>query len=188
MEPSPDLNRLLALILLVHLELKAHRTTSRSRFWRIPPWESTPTAFSSTADPSAPSSITQTPGGRPPCPQLAAMRDQNPFASWPEHDLAWMLVNAYFERVNDIVPLLHRPTFESCVHPSPWEMHWLISTSSFWFWLADGTTRKRTTRTRALRACACSCLLSRARTSTTSASCSPRTTERRTASIRLAGS
>jgi hypothetical protein len=43
------------------------------------------------------------------------MRDQNPFASWPAAELAWKLIAAYFDRVNLVVPLLHRPTFESCV-------------------------------------------------------------------------
>ncbi|KZT56791.1 hypothetical protein CALCODRAFT_517897 [Calocera cornea HHB12733] len=30
---------------------------------------------------------------------------------WPEPDLAWMLVDAFFERWNTAVPLLHKPTF-----------------------------------------------------------------------------
>ncbi|CED84904.1 Zn(2)-C6 fungal-type DNA-binding domain [Phaffia rhodozyma] len=106
-------------------EIKLHRTTSRSRFWRIPPWESTPGVFSSTSKISKPTE-TPTPNrkslngdntiledsiDKPRNPQLEAMMSANPFASWPDQGLDWRLIEGYFNSVNMTLPLLHRPTF-----------------------------------------------------------------------------
>lgn len=82
-------------------EIKLHRTTSRASYWRIPRWESTPQN----------SGLSPEEGGPPQSPALAAMMSSNPFASWPDPALAMRLIEAYFERVNVLLPLLHKPSF-----------------------------------------------------------------------------
>lgn len=63
-------------------------THNRTSFWRIPLWETTP--FSPTA---------------------SASSQANPFSAWPAPDLAVQLINLYFNHSNDLLPLLHKPSF-----------------------------------------------------------------------------
>ncbi|EPQ54348.1 hypothetical protein GLOTRDRAFT_44097, partial [Gloeophyllum trabeum ATCC 11539] len=51
-----------------------------------------------------------------PVPWEIILHDQEPPAYvFPEPDLLWTLVAVYFERVNCLAPILHRPTFEAGV-------------------------------------------------------------------------
>ena len=49
------------------------------------------------------------------------MLSSNPFASWPDPNLAMRLIEAYFDRVNVLLPLLHKPTFYKFVPPQPFD-------------------------------------------------------------------
>lgn len=73
----------------------------------------------------------------------------NPFASWPDQGLDWRLIEGYFDYVNVLLPLLHRPTFYRFIQspPSFSPSFPELTRSTIFFLPADNTLLSYTTRT-----------------------------------------